>query len=239
MTSKLNVLFSASELSEDKIEGKTAVVVDVLRATSVMVTALNNGAEKVFPVLSSSEAFKYKMENDAKIILAGERNTDRIDGFDYGNSPLEMKNEVVSDATLVMTTTNGTRAIRGAEKASDLFIASFLNAESTVNALLLHENIVLICSGTDGGFSLEDTLCAGYLADLISKVDKDILLSDAALASRKLYLSVEDDMRLFAANGRHYGILKAKGRCADLEYCFRKNEVPVVCKRIGDFIYAV
>jgi len=239
MTSKVDVIFSASELSDGKVEGKAVVVVDVLRATSVMVTALNNGANKVLPVLSPTEAFEYKQGNGEKIILAGERNADRIDGFDYGNSPWEMKPEVISGAILVMTTTNGTLAIRGADKASDLFVASFLNAEATALALSDHKEIVLIGSGTNGEFSLEDTLCTGYLVDLLIKANDDILLSDAALASRQLYLSVENDMWLLASNGRHYQILKEKGRAEDLNYCFRKNEVPIVCKRVGDFICSV
>jgi 2-phosphosulfolactate phosphatase len=236
----IDVIFSASEVSESRVKGKTAVVIDVLRATSVMVTALSNGASKVVPVLSPGEAFSYRANCREKVILAGERNADPIEGFDFGNSPLDMLPAYIKEATLVMTTTNGTRAFRCAESASQLLIAAFLNAKSTTEALLHFDDIVLIGSGSNGVFTMEDTLCAGYLVHLIEHEGGCRLnLSDSAVASRQLFLNAQFNIHEIASQGRHYSLLKSKGLDDDLEYCFRMNELNIVCQRKEEAILAV
>ena len=239
MDTTLGVIFSASEISHDRVKGKVVVVIDVLRATSVMTTALNNGAHKIIPVLTPEEAFAIKKTAENKVVLAGERNADPIEGFDFGNSPLNMITENIQGVTLIMTTTNGTKAITNARMASELFVASFLNAVATVNAIEGFKDIVFIAAGTNGSFTLEDTLCSGYLASLLLERNENCFLSDAATAAYQLFLSVEDDLQCFAAGGKHYKLLKRKGFEKDLDYCFRKNELNVVCKRQGNAIVAL
>jgi len=234
----IDVIFSASEVNPSRINGKTVVVIDVLRATSVMVTALNNGAKKVVPVLSPDEGFDYRNQTTEKVVLAGERNSDKIDGFDYGNSPLDMRPENIKGCTLVMTTSNGTRAIRNSSTAAELFVTSFLNAEATVCALNGYMDIVLVCSGSNGVFTMEDTLCAGYLIELLLDQNDAVDLADAAMASSQLYLLARNNIHLLAAQGRHYALLKSKGLTADLEYCFLPNQIDMVCKRRKNSIYA-
>jgi 2-phosphosulfolactate phosphatase len=234
---KIDVIFSASEVELSRVKDKTAVVIDVLRATSVMVTALYNGASSVVPVLTPEEAFAYRAKATNKFILAGERYSEKIDGFDYGNSPLDMRPEIVKDGKLVITTSNGTRAIQNASGAADLFVAAFLNAEATINRLKRCNDVVLICSGTNDCFAMEDTLCAGYLIDLLT-ADNRLDLSDAALGAFYLYTGVRNNMHAVASQGRHYSLLKHKGLDADLEYCFRKNQLNVVARRYEHFIVA-
>lgn len=234
---KIDVIFSASEVNSARIQGKTVVVIDVLRATSVMVTALNNGAHKVVPVLSPDEAFDYYKNNTGRVLLAGERYSDKIEGFDYGNSPLDMLPGVVDGATLVMTTTNGTLAIRKCADASELFVSAFLNARATVNVLNSFSEIVLVCAGSSGSFSLEDTLCAGYLTKLMVETKYNAEISDSAFAALHLYYGTQKNVHKLAAKGNHYSHLKKKGLNDDLEYCFRKNVIDMVCCREGDAIY--
>ena len=234
---EVDVLNSVKELSDDRVAGKTAVVIDVLRATSVMVTALSFGAEKVVPVLSAEEAFGYRRNNPKEnVILAGERNADPIEGFDLGNSPLELIPEKINNATLVMTTTNGTSAIRKAHAAGCLFVASFLNATATVNALRGADEVVLIASGTNGMYSLEDVLCAGYMVELLQQQATQAVFTDAAMAALNLYENSKADFPGISVKGRHYNILKQKGRDKDLDYCFRRDVLDIVCVRNGEKI---
>lgn len=236
---QIDVIFSASEVNPSRVKGKTVVVIDVLRATSVMVTALDNGAKKVVAVLSPAEGFDYRNKTTEKVVLAGERNSDKIDGFDFGNSPLDMTGHNIKGCTLVMTTSNGTRAIRNSAASSELFVTAFLNAKATVGALAGFQDIVLVCSGSNGTFTMEDTLCAGYLVDLLMEQNDSVELTDATVASRQLYLMVQENIHELAGKGRHYSLLKGKGLMADLEYCFQKNRVDIVCQRMENAIYAV
>jgi 2-phosphosulfolactate phosphatase len=230
----IDIIFSAGEVNTRQIEGRTVVVIDVLRATSVMVTALYNGAHRVLPVLTPEEGFALKKTNDpAEIILGGERNADHIPGFDFGNSPLDYTHSNVAKKTVVMTTTNGTRAIHSALTANELYVAAFLNAQAMATHLSKHEKITLFCSGSNEAFTIEDALCAGYITHLLLKNNPSTSCSDAALALNQLHLSTQQNLLALASRGRHYKILKAKGHLADLEYCFEKDILPVVCQWKG------
>ena len=235
----IDVIFSASEIQSSHIKGKTVVVIDVLRATSVMVTALQNAASKVVPVLTTEAAFSYRERFGHGAILVGERKSERIEGFDYGNSPLDMVPSNVRGKTVIITTTNGTRAINNSLEAEDIYVAAFLNAGSTARFLKDTEEVVLVCSGSNGGFTMEDTLCAGLMAELLTSVAKDPILSDTALAARKLYGTVSDDIHRLAGEGRHYQLLRNKGFAEDLNYCFMVDQNQIVCRMKGEALHVV
>src|SRR3712207_4750383 len=151
---KIDVIISANDIKEEKVKGKTVIIIDILRATSVIVTALNNGCNEVIPVLEVEDAMKIVKDNRKKYILGGERNALKIEGFDFSNSPLDYTKDVVKDKTLVMTTTNGTRAIHGAMSAKNILIGAMINARSVANKVLeLDNDLVIINSGTNGEFS--------------------------------------------------------------------------------------
>lgn len=160
------------------------LVIDVLRATSTIVTALSNGALLVKPVEKIEEAINMK-EKD--FLLCGERNGLKIEGFDLGNSPLEYKKEIVKGKKIVLTTTNGTKAIK-LLKASKIIAVSFLNVSFAVNAVKNFEEINIICSGTNGKFSLEDFLLSGLIVKLLNRKDID----DASKVAIRYYESVEN-----------------------------------------------
>jgi len=146
--------------------GGVAVVIDVLRATTVMVHALGAGADAIRPCSEIDEARSLAATlPGGSAVLAGERRGEPIEGFDLGNSPASCTPEVCSGKTLVMTTTNGTRAILACLEADRVLVAAFVNRKATLDALAADGRPVhIVCAGTDGLISLEDTMLAGALA---------------------------------------------------------------------------
>lgn len=225
---KIDVINTAQEVIIERVQGKTVVVIDVLRATSVMVTAIYNNVRQIIPVLSPEEAFETKSRLGHNVILGGERHAEPIEGFDYGNSPLSYTNEKVEDKTLVMTTSNGTLAIHNALMAKHLIIGSFLNAQAVADVSKVDEDIVFVCSGTNGNYTVEDNLCAGYIINLIQSRNPELHLTDSAMASLYLYKSTGDDIVALASQGHHYNILKEKHYLNDLKECFTLNKYDIV-----------
>jgi 2-phosphosulfolactate phosphatase len=153
------------------LKGSVAVVVDVLRATTVMVHALASGAEAIVPCGEIDEARRVALEHPGgSTVLGGERQGLPIEGFDLGNSPSSYTPEVCGGKTVIMTTTNGTRAILASLEAERVLVAAFANLRATVESLLVNVlkvhalPIHIVCAGTDGWVSHEDTLLAGALA---------------------------------------------------------------------------
>ena len=141
------------------VEEKVCVLIDALRATCTLTTALSNGALRVKVVGSVEEALKYK----GKALLAGERGGLKIDGFDLGNSPFDMEREIVKGKEIVMTTSNGTKAARML-KCEKIIAASFPNLPAVLDYLRRFDEVHVVCSGDNGKFSLEDFLLAGKIA---------------------------------------------------------------------------
>jgi 2-phosphosulfolactate phosphatase len=191
----------------------TCVVFDVLRATSSMITALANGAEEIHPVTTLEEAFARKKEVPGAR-LAGERQGERPQGFDYGNSPLEFRN--ARGAKLIWTTTNGTVALKACDQAERVLVGALLNITALQEEIQWSEpeRVLLVCAGTFEDFALEDAYAAGVL---ISEFP-DAELTDsarAALGLLKLYPKPIDALRA-ARNGQ---VLVRKGREAEVEWC--------------------
>ena len=170
------------------LAGGVAVVIDVLRATTAMTYALAAGIEAIIPCLEIDEARAIAARGPGgPRLLAGERTGIPIEGFDFGNSPDDYTPERCRGRTLVMTTTNGTRALLASLEADRIFTAAFVNLGATARAVEADGRPVhLVCSGTDGLVSLEDTLFAGAL---VAALDADRLRSrdDAALLAAQLW----------------------------------------------------
>ncbi len=224
----VDIIFSAREIFTDKVENKTVVVIDVLRATTVMITALKNGAKNVIPVLTPEEAFKKKEELGANnVVLGGERKALPIEGFDYGNSPISYTPEVIKNKTLIITTTNGTRAIVNSQSANKLYVGAFINDMAVVNLLENETDIVLVASGSHDFFTLEDSLCAGKIAfELQNKFNAK--LTDGAIAMASLYKNYENNIHDINSKGKHYKRLTDIGANEDLTYCLTSNLTDVV-----------
>ncbi len=227
----VDVIATAREANAQNVGTDAAIVIDVLRATSVMVTALANGAECVIPVLTPGDALEYRKSNPG-VLLGGERNAELIEGFDLGNSPLAYTRPIVEGRQLVMTTTNGTRAILNSCSAADIYIACFLNARKVAETVMKHSRISIVCSGADDLFTLEDALCAGYIINLMKHIDNEIRLSDQAISMLALYWQASGNIQAFASQGRHYKVLNDKGFFGDLDYCLGDSHIAVVPKYV-------
>ncbi len=206
------------------------VVVDVLRATSSMCLAIENGIKQIIPVSTVEEALEYKNGNDH--ILAAERNGQMVKGFDFGNSPLQYLNrDELEGRTLVMTTTNGTKMIDIAKADHQVVIGSFLNLTALVNWLKeKQQDVIICCSGWKGRFCLEDTLFAGALS---SKLMAEGFTSDcdSVLASGRLYNASKKDLYNALEDSSHRKRLSKLDINDDVRLCLAHDmteKIPVL-----------
>lgn len=227
---RINVLFSPVGVDELYFNSKTAAVIDVLRASSTIVTAVMNGAKEIIPV--GSIEFAVKVSGGmfgGQTLLCGEKNTKKVDGFNLGNSPAEFTHEVIGGKTVVLFTTNGTKAIIRAKFSANLFITSFLNVTASAKKLVeTGSDIEIICSGRNNEFSLEDTVCAGKLVSQILKLKKVSQLTDSAAAALSLYEMKKKDIAGMMRNTEHGQILVENGFAGDIEYCSQVDITTVV-----------
>lgn len=228
MSKKIDIVPTAQNVSTPIIKNRTIIVIDVLRATSVIATALNNGALSVYVASTPDEAFSLKQKIN-NCLLGGERNADKIEGFDLDNSPLKYTREIVQNKNIILTTTNGTLALSKCTEATKIFVASFLNIEATLEKLRNQKNdITIVCSGTEGNFSFEDTLCAGLLSYQLLKFE-NYELSDYAQYVSKISNYAMSDLKNFASQSSHYKRLISKGYSADIDFCFDlSKQMPAV-----------
>lgn len=177
---KIEVVCKVDEVKFDEIKHRTVIVIDVLRASSTIAAALAHGASEVIPVETIGQARMYKGE---QYILAGERYGKRVCGFPLTNSPTEMTNAPLHGHSLVLTTTNGTRAIHKSWKADTILIGSFLNGLACAKmAQQLRKDITILCAGSRQQFALEDGICSGYLLSLLQQGVPELIINDFGMA---------------------------------------------------------
>lgn len=227
---KLNVLFSPIVADELYFTGKTSVVIDVLRASSTIVTALKNGAQEIVPVATIEFAFKVSGGMfGGQTLLGGERNTKKIEGFALGNSPLEYEEKIVNGKSIVFYTTNGTKALAKAKFSEHLFACSFLNLNAVAKHLVsLNNNVEIICAGRDNFFSLEDTVCAGKLAAEIISMNPNVELNDSVYAALALNEKYGQDLLKMLKQSEHGKLLIENEFEEDLNYCAQLNLFDVI-----------
>lgn len=204
--------------------GVTAVVFDVLRATSSIVTGLASGVEAIIPVRTVEEARELKLK-DSDLLLAGERNGLPPEGFNLGNSPEEF--EQIKGRRVVMTTTNGTVAIQSMSAAAKVLIGSMLNVDALADYLFRHQpkSLLLVCAGTGEEFSLEDAIGAGAL---VARLPDGEGLSDSAIFVRSLYERVGDDVLEWLRQTKNGKLLQKIGKDADIRRCAQLSVFDVV-----------
>lgn len=218
---KIDVISTVEAVNESGISDRTVIVIDVLRATSTIVTALNHGCRAVIPIITVEEAFTQAQQLAADtFLLGGERKGIKVEGFDLGNSPLEYNQQTVENKIILFSTTNGTRAIRRGEKAKRILICSFLNISSVAQmAVNYQDNITIICAGTAGKFSLDDISCAGMLVDKIVQLTGVYDVSDLAYIAHYLYQQHRNNILDLMKMSAHYNYLEKIGLKEDLQFC--------------------
>ena len=230
---RIDVLFGVQQLTPQDVQGRVVAVIDVLRASTTIAAALMNGARTIIPMESPDDVVtRSKQFERGEILLAGERRMKKMDGFDLGNSPLEHTREAVEGQTVLLTTTNGTKALLAVQGARDVVVASYVNL-TAVSAMLRGAvrggaDLTLVCAGQDRQFALEDAACAGRYVHSVSKRLSGLDVNDAALAASLIDRKYGDNlMRLFntAAHGR---ALAAAGFGADLIACAAVDSYPVI-----------
>ena len=226
---KINVLLSPHNVDELYYSGKNTIVIDVLRASTVIVNALNNNAKEVIPV--DSVDFALKVSGGAfsgQTLLGGERNTKMIDGFNLGNSPADYTEEIVSGKTVILYTTNGSKAIVKAKYSENLIICCFNNIKAITEYIVdLNQDFEILCSGASGKFCIEDTVCAGKIIELVSKKIPNVELSDSASASLILNNSFSSVLKMLK-ECEHGKKLIDNGIEKDIEFCSKMNTVDII-----------
>jgi len=215
-------------------QGQIVVVIDIFRATSVICTALANGALSVKPVSEVEEALSYRSKG---YLLAGERHRKKIDGFDFGNSPEEFKSKMVAGKHIAFTTTNGTQAIQMANTSEKMIAASFLNIGAVSNYLpSQNKPVLLLCAGWKNKFCWEDTLFAGLLARPLIESKRFIVESDAM----EFVLSVSEnqmDLKSFLLEKSPQFKEAMPLLVNDVDYCLSMNLMNLVPELVnGSFI---
>lgn len=230
---RIDVYLTPTEIAPGAVSGSVVAVIDVLRASTSIAVALANGAKAVIPFESPDAVVdRARQLERAAVLLAGERKMLALAGFDLGNSPREMTADVVEGKTLLMTTTNGTRAFLAAAGARELIVASYVNC-SAVTALLRTAlrsgtNVAIVCAGHEREFALEDAGCAGRFIQLVTSGFPSIAMNDAAhtcLLIDRHYAG--DPAALFAAS-QHGRSLASAGFSDDLAVCGAVDHYPTV-----------
>ncbi|MGH7671950.1 MAG: 2-phosphosulfolactate phosphatase, partial [Gemmatimonadales bacterium] len=226
---KIDVYFTPLGLNAGDLSGRGVVVIDVLRATSSIVTALASGAKAVVPAATSEEAVRLtaNLERDG-IVLAGERRMLKIEGFGLGNSPREMTPEAVGGKTVFLSTTNGTPALVVAQGGDPVLVAAALNfsavAERAHAVFAQRGDLVIICAGRERQFALEDAYTAGRLIKAVKKGVRKLALNDAAQVALDLAAQQGGWRDAFAASDAARQLAEV-GLGDDVTFCAQPDRV--------------
>jgi 2-phosphosulfolactate phosphatase len=226
---KIDTHFTVGEVDPASLQQSVVVVIDVVRATTTMTEALANGARGIYPTASTEDAVKLATSlGRDDTLLCGERKGAKVEGFDLGNSPREFTEPTVSGKRLVMSTTNGTRAIVAGGEGARLVACAFTNLGAVAETLRDASSVTILCSGREDRFSLEDSLCAGLLiARLRGEHDVTPVLSDASRAALALADSLQPD-RAFLSDTAAGRALIEIGLGDDLDICAHVDRHSIV-----------
>jgi 2-phosphosulfolactate phosphatase len=221
---ELYTCFSPSLLDLYEVDKSIVVIIDVLRATSTIATALYNGAKAIIPVDSVAECIRIGKQIDS--ITAGERDGKIAEGLDYGNSPFEYPSEFINGKTLVLTTTNGTRLLHMAldKNAKAIITGSFPNLSAVCDFLTAqNQNVILGCAAWKNRVNIEDSLFAGAV---ISRIGKHFSINcDSSQIARTMYKDAKADLFQFMKTKKasHYLRLSGFGLEKDIRYCLTED----------------
>ncbi len=225
------VHFTPSQVDEMTLKDKNVVVIDVLRASTTVITALHNGAKEIIPVNSVESVVKISSSLFGDVTLrAGERNGKMIEGFNLGNSPLEYTEEIVKGKSIILLTTNGSPAMVKGRHAKNLLIAGFVNLSTVVTFLSEMQNdFVIICSGKESRFCMEDAVCAGRVLNMLKENDTlNVFTDDAGETAMLLDKHVGKNIAKMIKHSEHGKYLAEIGFGDDLKVCAALNTISLL-----------
>ncbi len=226
---KITGVASYVDLNKTPLQGKTAIMIDTLRASATIVTAVSNGCDRIVPTAEANEAAAIKKISEGSMLLCGEIEARMVSGFDLGNSPLEYKRELIEDRVLIYATTNGSVAIKRLAQAEDILIASFVNATAVAKrAYGIGNEIMLVCAGSNGEFSTDDIIAMGCLVDRLLVLDPNLEMDDLCRMALKLYDDSRGNFGQALAGSKHFEYLMSLGLYEDIEYCLKEDVFDIV-----------
>lgn len=231
MHKSIEVCLTPALLDLYAIEDSIVVVIDVLRATSSIVYGIDNGATAIIPVANVEDCLNY---SDKGFLLAAERDGQVVEGYDFGNSPFSYTTEKVGGRTVILTTTNGTKALHLARKrARQVVMGSFLNLQALCNWLKTQDkSVLLLCAGWKDKFNLEDTLFAGAV---VAELRKEFThFDDSSVAAEDLYKLAKDDLRTYLHKSSHSHRLAELNIEEDVQFCLQLNLCTAIPVMDGD-----
>jgi len=210
-------------------KGKIAVVVDVLRATTTIITAFEFGVKCILPVESIEQCRDFQMKG---YIGAAERGGKKVEGFKLGNSPFDFLNPCYAGKKIVFTTTNGTKTISSIKTAERIIFGAFVNLEAVSGYLNdLKKDVIIVCAGWEGEVNLEDTLFAGALiSKLTSSFSKE---GDAAILAHRLYTQTGDDLTGSLEESSHIRRLRKLDLQRDIDFCLELNKYDIIPEMVN------
>ena len=222
----IEVVFSPALFPGFRNPGAIAVIVDILRATSAIVTAFDNGVVRIIPVGTLEEARKFKEKG---YMVAAERDGLVRDFADFGNSPFNFTEERVKGKHIVYSTTNGTQAIHVASGCKKVLIGAYLNFSAVLDYLLREdEDVIFLCAGWKSKFNLEDSLFAGAMAGKLIESGNYETICDSTLASMDLYTAASSDIMAYIDKAAQRSRLRNNNLDDVIEYCHTFDVTDVV-----------
>jgi 2-phosphosulfolactate phosphatase len=230
---RVDVFLTPLEVTPADVVNRAVAVIDVLRASTTIATAIANGARAVVPLANSEEVVSRAASlGKGAAKLAGERKSLPIPGFDLGNSPLQFTPDVVDGQTILMTTTNGTAAILAVQGARDVIIASYVNFTAVLTMLRVAlrggSDVAIVCAGHERRFALEDAACAGLFVRHLAATDPPPDINDAAHAAMLIDRKFGKSLKKLVQTSQHGAALAEAGFGADLAACIKVDSVPVL-----------
>lgn len=222
----IEVCYTPADYEYFKGRFDIVVVIDVLRATSAICSAIHNGVNSVIPVSTIEEAKEYQ---DKGYLVGAERQGEIVEGFDFGNSPYSYMKPELKGKDIVLSTTNGTRAINIAKDAPTVVIGALTNIDFLCDWLIKQDkNVLCLASGWKDKFNLEDTICGGAIADILIKTGKYTSDEDSSVAAKYLFQAAKDNYFGFLKSSSHRRRLKKLNLNEDIKFCLTPNQMDVI-----------
>lgn len=226
MKKKIEVCLSPRDFDLYREGFEIIVVIDVLRATSAICAGIANGVKSIIPVDSIEKALEYKKKG---YLVGAERKGQIVEGFDFGNSPYSFMDSKFIGKDIVLTTTNGTKSIQISKDSGTIVIGSLVNLEALTNWLLKQNlNVLCLCSGWQDKFNLEDSICAGAIAEILISSGNYYSEEDSTICVKHLYNESKKSPFSFLKASSHRKRLRNLNLNKDIKYCLTPNQLDVI-----------